>query len=44
MTKGDANNTKDAWVVKENEVIGIVKFRIRWLGMPTVSLNELLNR
>ena len=43
VTKGDNNDTKDSWVIKENEVIGIVKFRIRWLGMPTVALNELLN-
>lgn len=43
VTKGDNNNAKDSWVIKEDEVIGIVKFRIRWLGMPTVALNELLN-
>lgn len=43
VTKGDNNNAKDSWIIKEDEVIGIVKFRIRWLGMPTVALNELLN-
>lgn len=43
-TKGDYNNTKDSWIVKQEDVIGIVKFRIRWVGMPTVALNELLNK
>ena len=44
MTKGDYNNAKDSWIVKESDVIGIVEFRIRWIGMPTVALNELLNK
>lgn len=43
-TKGDYNNAKDSWIVKQEDVIGIVKFRIRWIGMPTVALNELLNK
>lgn len=42
-TKGDNNNTADSWQVKQDEVIGIVKFKIRYIGMPTVALNELLN-
>lgn len=44
ITKGDHNDTKDSWVIKESEVIGVVKFKIKWLGMPTVALNELLNK
>ena len=43
-TKGDYNNAKDSWTVKQEDVIGIVKFRMRWIGMPTVALNELLNK
>ncbi len=43
-TKGDHNNAKDSWTVKQDDVIGIVKFRIKWIGMPTVALNELLNK
>lgn len=43
-TKGDNNETKDSWIVKDSDVIGIVKFKIKWLGMPTVALNELLNK
>lgn len=44
ITKGDHNDTKDSWIIKESEVIGIVKFKIKWIGMPTVALNELLNK
>lgn len=44
MTKGDNNNANDSWVIKENEIIGITEFRIKWIGMPTVALNELINR
>ena len=41
-TKGDNNGTKDAYMIKEEEVVGIVKFKIKYIGMPTVALNELL--
>lgn len=44
ITKGDNNDTKDSWVIKEDEVIGTVKLKIKYLGMPTVALNELLNK
>lgn len=44
ITKGDHNNARDGWIVKSSDVIGIVEFRIRWIGMPTVALNELLNK
>ena len=43
ITKGDNNDTKDSWVIKEDEVIGTVKLKIKYLGMPTVALNELSN-
>ncbi len=43
ITKGDYNNARDSWIVKESDVVGVVKLNIKWLGMPTVALNELLN-
>ena len=42
-TKGDNNDSVDSWQVKEDQIIGIIKFKIKYLGMPTVALNELLN-
>lgn len=44
ITKGDNNDSKDAWVVKESDVVGTVSFKIKYIGMPTVALNELLNK
>lgn len=40
-TKGDANNFPDNFVVKEEDIIGIVNYRIPVIGKPTVWLNEL---
>ncbi len=42
QTKGDANKSKDGWLVSKGNVVGKVKARIRWLGWPTVALSELL--
>lgn len=43
QTKGDANNSNDAWVVDQSDVIGITKSKIATLGYPTLWLNELFN-
>lgn len=42
QTKGDNNDTSDSWLVKEADVVGQYKMRIRWIGWPTVKLNEWL--
>lgn len=42
-TKGDANNDVDGYPIYENEVIGIVKFKVKYLGYPAVWLNEFMN-
>ena len=39
-TKGDANNNMDDFVIKEDMVIGKVKFKIPYIGYPTVWFNE----
>lgn len=44
VTKGDANDTQDSFPVYEKEVLGIVKVKIKYLGYPTVWLNELVNK
>lgn len=41
-TKGDANNAKDGYFIYQEEVIGIVKFKIKYLGYPTIWLNEIM--
>ena len=40
-TKGDANNSADSFAIYEEDIVGIVNFRIPFIGLPTVWLNEL---
>ncbi len=40
-TKGDANNDADNFVVDETMIKGIVKYRVPFIGYPTVWLNRL---
>ena len=42
QTKGDNNDDADTWLVKQDEVVGQYRMRIRWIGWPTVKLNEWL--
>ena len=41
-TKGDNNKQEDIWVIDESKVIGIVKFKIPYVGVPVVKFNQLL--
>ena len=43
ITKGDNNNDIDLYPVKENQVAGVVKLDIPYMGYPTLILGELLN-
>lgn len=40
-TKGDANESPDNFEVYEEEVLGIVKYKIDYIGYPTVWTSEL---
>lgn len=42
-TKGDNNDIVDPWEVGENDIIGIVRFRVKYIGWPSVWLYELLS-
>ena len=35
-TKGDANNEEDDYLIKKEDIIGIVRFKIPYIGYPTV--------
>ena len=41
--KGDHNESPDGYLIETSEVIGTVKFKIRYIGYPTVALNEKIN-
>jgi len=43
-TKGDNNNSNDNWVVTNDEIIGVGKFMIPYVGYPSVIVNELLKK
>ena len=40
-TKGDANDQVDNNLVRENDVIGILRYRIRYIGLPSIWIQEL---
>lgn len=39
-TKGDANNNIDKYKITKDMIIGVVKFKIPFIGYPTVLINE----
>lgn len=43
-TKGDNNKDPDNWVVDSKEVIGKIIFNVKYIGYPTIMINNLLNR
>lgn len=40
-TKGDANSKMDNFFLEEKNIIGTVNFKIPYIGVPTVWINEL---
>jgi len=40
-TKGDANNSKDAEYRTLNDIDGLVKLKIKYIGLPTLWLRSL---
>lgn len=43
-TKGDANQDADMWHIGIDDVIGVVKLKVKYIGLPTVSVKNLLER
>ena len=44
ITKGDNNNSSDGYYVEQEDVVGTVYLNVKFIGIPTVALNELLNK
>ena len=40
-SKGDANNNIDNFTIYEDMIIGVVNYKVPYIGLPTVWLNEL---
>ncbi len=44
ITKGDANNTIDYIKIKKEDIKGVYKFHIKYLGYPSIWLNEFFTK
>jgi signal peptidase len=44
VTKGDNNNAPDSAIVREDQLIGKVLYKIKYVAMPTVWIHELNSR
>lgn len=40
-TKGDANDQKDDTLVREDAIIGVLRYRIKYIGLPSIWVKEL---
>lgn len=43
-TKGDANKTEDGYPIEIKQIVGVVKNRIKYIGLPSVALYELTTK
>ncbi len=44
VTKGDANNTVDYLKIKKEDIKGVYQFSIKYLGYPSIWLNEFFTK
>lgn len=44
ITKGDNNKEVDDWVVLDEDIIGVYKFKIPYIGYPTALIHKLFGR
>ena len=44
FTKGDANAAEDVGFIFDSDIIGLVNFKIPYVGYPTLWLRSLFNR
>lgn len=44
ITKGDNNSTKDVQKKTKDDIIGIVRFKIPYIGYPSVEISEIKNK
>ena len=43
-TKGDANEAPDGYPIERKDILGFVRFRIRYVGIPSVALGEAIKK
>lgn len=42
-TKGDANSNVDSFKVRFDDVVGVVRFNVRFFGFPSIFINGLFD-
>ncbi|MCL1929863.1 signal peptidase I [Candidatus Saccharibacteria bacterium] len=42
QTQGDANAKEDAWTVSEDDIVGVVRWYVPFIGWPTVWITQAL--
>lgn len=43
-TKGDANTNVDNWILKDNEITGVVRYSVPKIGTPTIMLKNMFKK
>ena len=43
-TKGDNNKDTDDYEVKEEEIVGTIIYNVKYIGFPTIWINEKLSK
>ena len=44
ITKGDNNNSQDDYIVQKEDVLGVVRYSVKYIGYPTIWLNKIIER
>ncbi len=44
QTKGDNNDVEDAFKVENSDIVGITRATIKYIGLPTLWIQDLLNK
>ena len=42
VTKGDNNNANDIYIVQKDDVKGVVRYSVKYVGYPTLWVNSLI--
>jgi signal peptidase len=43
-TKGDNNDSPDGYPIEIKDIVGVVKTRIKYIGIPSVYISELIKK
>jgi signal peptidase len=43
-TKGDANEDNDAGFIVDSDIVGVVNYKVPYLGYPTLWMRSLFKR